>query len=257
MGRRHQQQRSQTTLARIVGVVALLLLCVHWLVMSGSANEEAVKPESTSTAPQDTHRADDAATTTMSDDEAPIARSRFANVEWHDEYRTLMTYLEQRHAEGRRAAGPERFLFPLLRYGPNNQFLCLMQVVKLAKDTRRTLVLPKLQAWQNDRATTQLVWPFETVFDTEALRKAVDTVPLDDFVRRVAGQLDVLMLPKLDYMKYDRQRTLESLRNNGLEVGPRTVELDNEHMGGEGLRVQTQRPVAHSHQTAEWPRMDC
>ena len=46
----------------------------------------------------------------------------------------------------RTPTGGERFLFPMLKYGPNNQFLCLMQCAKLAKDTHRTLVLPVLQA---------------------------------------------------------------------------------------------------------------
>ena len=56
----------------------------------------------------------------------------------------------------------------MLKYGPNNQFLCLMQCAKLAKDTHRTLVLPVLQAWQNDLETQQHVWPFEQVFDAPA-----------------------------------------------------------------------------------------
>ena len=52
---------------------------------------------------------------------------------------TLDSFLQRRTP-----TGGERFLFPMLKYGPNNQFLCLMQCAKLAKDTHRTLVLPVL-----------------------------------------------------------------------------------------------------------------
>ena len=145
---------------------------------------------------------------------------------------SLASWLAERGAS---AAG-ERFLFPMLKYGPNNQFLCLMQCAKLAKDTHRTLVLPVLQAWQNDLETQQHVWPFEQVFDAGRLRGYVRVASLAEFIRRTGGALEVVLEPLLDYMKFDRARSREGLRANQLSATG-ALALDNEHMSGEQLKA--------------------
>ena len=144
---------------------------------------------------------------------------------------TLHSFLQRRTP-----TGGERFLFPMLKYGPNNQFLCLMQCAKLAKDTHRTLVLPVLQAWQNDLETQQHVWPFEQVFDAGRLRGYVRVASLAEFIRRTGGALEVVLEPLLDYMKFDRARSREGLRANQLSATG-ALALDNEHMSGEQLKA--------------------
>ena len=96
----------------------------------------------------------------------------------------------------------------MLKYGPNNQFLCLMQCAKLAKDTHRTLVLPVLQAWQNDLETQQHVWPFEQVFDAGRLRGYVRVASLAEFIRRTGGVSSLQLLCGFHPVDLDGQREL-------------------------------------------------
>ncbi|KAJ1450203.1 hypothetical protein M885DRAFT_621880 [Pelagophyceae sp. CCMP2097] len=71
----------------------------------------------------------------------------------------------------RRARGEEKFLVPILLFGPNTQFDALLEAAAIAKLTRRTLVLPKHFA-KCDREDESRI-PFEDVFDVEALQAYV------------------------------------------------------------------------------------
>ena len=63
----------------------------------------------------------------------------------------------------------EKYLVPLLTYGPNNQFDGLLEATALAEVTGRTLLLPShFSRWYRDDSSADMV-PFEAVFDRAPL----------------------------------------------------------------------------------------
>lgn len=117
--------------------------------------------------------------------------------------------------EGASEDASEKFLFPLMKYGPNNQFICFMQCARVAQLTGRTLVLPNFQAWQVD-VGSRAVWGFDEVFDAHELSRHVKTVSLSEYLRRSRGHMDMALVPVLPFMKYDSTRMLEGMQENNI-----------------------------------------
>ena len=106
---------------------------------------------------------------------------------------------------------PQRWLLPYLQFGPNNQYEQLMEAAAVAKALGRALILPRFQAWAGDRSSSaNTTVPFETTFDTAALRRYLPVVTVDALRRFLIGERThtLLALTGLDESKFLRAQQL-------------------------------------------------
>lgn len=84
----------------------------------------------------------------------------------------------------------EKFLLPLLKNGPNNQYVGFLESIGFAALLNRTLVIPRFLAHYLDRKKPKTIFEFEEIFGTPDLSKIVRTISLEDFRRLARGQLE-------------------------------------------------------------------
>mmetsp|Transcript_9937 Transcript_9937/g.29706 ORF Transcript_9937/g.29706 Transcript_9937/m.29706 type:complete len:370 (+) Transcript_9937:297-1406(+) len=118
-------------------------------------------------------------------------------------------------AAARGAEADEKYLVPLLIWGPNNQFGGLLEALVIAARTGRTLLLPKYFArWFRDGQSPGLV-PFEDVFEAAPLANVARVAVVDHAVQELWArkrQWSVLASP---LPRSDREKALALLDLDG------------------------------------------
>lgn len=96
----------------------------------------------------------------------PTGRRRRRRGETELETTTAAAWLKQR-----RALASELCLLPYLQFGPNNQFLQLMEAAVVAKALGRVLLLPEFHSWVGDETSSRgTIVAFHETFDRESVR---------------------------------------------------------------------------------------
>jgi len=96
----------------------------------------------------------------------------------------------------------ERVLVPYLQYGPNNQYLQLMEAAVVARILGRSLMIPSFQAWVNDETGSrgQSV-AFGDTFDTDAVKRFVALSLPPSAGRSAEGWEGYTLIAASDYKK--------------------------------------------------------
>ena len=133
-----------------------------------------------------------------------------------------------------------------------------MEAAAVAKALGRTLILPRFQAWAGDRSSSaNTTVPFETTFDTAALRRYLPVVTVDALRRFLIGERThtLLALTGLDESKFLRAQQLpccprrkrahsEPLRSAALARATRELSIITQRGLASLLLAAEPRPVA-------------
>lgn len=129
----------------------------------------------------------------------------------------------------------EKYLVPLLTYGPNNQFDGLLEATALAEVTGRTLLLPShFSRWYRDDSSADMV-PFEAVFDRAPLLASgraaiVDAATRELWERKRPWSVLASPLPK--------DRLARALAQLGLDGKPGKKSVVKAHSRADDVRRQ-------------------
>ncbi|XP_076815081.1 uncharacterized protein LOC143461157 isoform X2 [Clavelina lepadiformis] len=85
---------------------------------------------------------------------------------------------------------PDRFLYPGLIWGPNNQVIGLFQSIYVAIRLNRTLVVPLFQT-HNTQGKIQNVPDYQRI-DVDHLCSFVSCISIEDFRKKCSGSMDVV-----------------------------------------------------------------
>eukprot|EP01137_Pigoraptor_chileana_P002696 Opistho-2@41892 len=120
--------------------------------------------------------------------------------------------------------GPERFLVPILSYGPNNEYSGFVESMIIARALNRTLVLPPFFIHYQDRPrSTRHAYAFEETFDPIPLHDFVPIIDLSSFLAMTGGDIGCIA-----EMRHDADGQLAELKFvraakrilRGQDVGP-------------------------------------
>ena len=129
----------------------------------------------------------------------------------------------------------EKYLVPLLTYGPNNQFDGLLEATALAEVTGRTLLLPShFSRWYRDDSSSDMV-PFEAVFDRAPLLASGRAVVVDAATRELWERKrpwSVLASP------LPKDRLARALAQLGLDGKPGKKSVVKAHSRADDVRRQ-------------------
>ncbi|XP_076813384.1 uncharacterized protein LOC143459948 [Clavelina lepadiformis] len=110
---------------------------------------------------------------------------------------------------------PDRFLYPGLIWGPNNQIVGLFQSIYVAIRLNRTLVVPRFGT-QHTEGEIQSVPDYQRI-DVDHLCSFVSCISIEDFHKKCHGSMDVVfqaMLSKMrDVEKFQRDTQMHIIMN--------------------------------------------
>jgi hypothetical protein len=126
-------------------------------------------------------------------------------------------------------SAPRLYVLPYLQYGPNNQYLQLMEAAVVARALGRALVAPTFNAWVNDEsASGGQTFAFEETFDAGAVARCIPLVaPADAMRAGIKGHPLVMMS---DFSAKKTQRFLAAQR---LPCCPRHQRLPKQRIASE------------------------
>uniref|UniRef100_A0A7S0LV98 GDP-fucose protein O-fucosyltransferase 2 n=1 Tax=Coccolithus braarudii TaxID=221442 RepID=A0A7S0LV98_9EUKA len=108
---------------------------------------------------------------------------------------------------------------PYLQYGPNNQYLQLMEAAAVAKALGRSLAAPSFAAWVNDESGSRGdTIAFADTFDIESVERYVPVAPLSE-----VGGNGVASGPLLAISDYKQKRMATFLQSQQLHCCPRKI----------------------------------
>ena len=138
-------------------------------------------------------------------------------------------------------AAPHRYVMPYLQYGPNNQYLQLMEAAVVARALSRALVAPRFNAWVNDESESRgRTVEFSETFDVAAVSQCVPLASTADVMR--AGMAGHPLFALSDYKRAER-----FLAAQRLPCCPRRGRLRKQRLASE---AQVQQLVAGDHRAS-------